>query len=58
MIIRRFAEIPCTANIGFSYDAYDLGMPRVYDSACIGIAFNANSTSTGPTMLSLSIAQG
>lgn len=58
MIIRRFAEIPCTANIGFSYDAYDLGMPRIYDSACIGIAFNANSTSTGPTMLSLSIAQG
>lgn len=57
-IIRRIAEIPCTANGGFSYDALDLGMPRVYDSACLGIMFIPNSTATGPTVLSVKIAQG
>ncbi len=58
MIARRVAELPVNANSGFTYDAYDLGLTRIYDSASLLFAFNANSTSTGPTMLSISLAQG
>lgn len=58
MIVRRLAEIPCTALTAFSYNAVDLGMPRIYDNACLGMAFSANSTATGPLMMSLSLAQG
>jgi len=57
-IVRRIAEIPVTANVGFNFDAYDLGLPRVYDSAAIGIAFEANSTATGPLSMSVTLAQG
>lgn len=57
-IMRRIAEIPCTANIGFAYDAFDLGMPRVYDSASLMIAFFPNSTATGPMVMSVALAQG
>ena len=58
MIVRRLAEIPCTALTAFSYNAVDLGMPRIYDNACLGMAFSANATATGPLMMSLSLAQG
>lgn len=58
MILRRLAEVPCAANVGFAYDAYDLGLPRVYDSASLGIAMVPNSTVTGPTVMSVSLAQG
>ena len=58
MIVREIAAIPCTANVGFLYDAYDLGMPRVYDDACMMVSFSANSTATGPTALTLSLIQG
>ena len=58
MIVRRLAEIPCTTLTAFSYNAVDLGMPRIYDNACLGMAFSANSTATGPLMMSLSLAQG
>jgi hypothetical protein len=58
MIVRRIAEVPINANVGFNYDAYDLGLPRVYDSASIGLAFEANSTTTGPISASLHLAQG
>lgn len=57
-IVREVAAVPCTANVGFMYDAYDLGLPRVYDSACLGVAFSANSTATGPTVMTISLAQG
>lgn len=58
MIARRIAEFPCAANIGFTYDALDLGMPRVYDSASMLVAFVPNSTASGPLSMSLSLAQG
>lgn len=57
-IVREVAAVPCTANVGFMYDAYDLGLPRVYDSACLGVAFSANSTATGPLCMTISLAQG
>ena len=58
MIVRRVAEVPCQANVGFSYNAIDLGMTRVYDSAALGVAFNANSTASGPTQFTITLAQG
>lgn len=58
MIVRRVAELPCTANVGFSYDAYDLGLTRIYDSASLGAAVVSSSTTSGPVMLSISLAQG
>ena len=58
MITRRIAEFPCIANQGFLYDAYDLGMPRVYDDAAIMPIFVPNSTASGPLILSVALAQG
>lgn len=58
MIARRVAEFPCAANVGFTYDALDLGLPRVYDDAAMMIAFVPNSTASGPLSMSLSLAQG
>lgn len=58
MIARRVAEFPCAANIGFTYDALDLGLPRVYDDAAMLVTFVPNSTASGPLSLSASLAQG
>jgi hypothetical protein len=58
IIARRLAEIPCQANQGFLLDSFDLGMPQVYDSACLMAAFSPNSTVSGPLILGVSLAQG
>lgn len=58
MIVRRLAELPIVATTGFLYDAFDLGMPRVYDSACLGMALESASTTTGPLLMTLTLAQG
>lgn len=55
---RRIAEIPCAANVGFKYDAYDLGLPQVYNDACLVPIFVPNSTASGPVFMTLSLAQG
>lgn len=58
MIVRRIAELPIVASTGFIYDSFDLGLPRVYDSACIGMALESASTTTGPLLMTLTLAQG
>lgn len=58
MIARRVAEFPCIANQGFLYDAYDIGMPRVYDNAALMPIFVPNSTASGPLILSVDLVQG
>lgn len=58
MIARRVAEFPVSANIGFTYDAMDVGLPRVYDDAALLVAFIPNSIATGPTTFSMSLPQG
>lgn len=55
---RRVAELPCVANVGFKYDAYALGLPQIYNDACLVPIFFPNSTASGPTVFSLSLAQG
>lgn len=57
-IVRRLAQIPVTANLGFTVDAFTLGMPIVYDNACLGLAFFANSTTTGPLTAVMAIGAG
>lgn len=57
-ILRRVAEVPCVANIPFLYNALDLGMPRVYDSAALMVAFSPNSTASGPVSFTVSLPQG
>lgn len=58
IIARRVAEVPCTANVGFTYDALDLGLPAISNDSALMVAMVPNSTVTGPTALSLSLAQG
>lgn len=58
MIVRRIAEIPVAANVGFLQDAFALGLPRVFDSACIGMSFLPASTSTGILTATAVLAQG
>lgn len=55
---RLVATIPCVANVGFVYDAYALGLPQVYNDACLVPIFFPNSTTTGPTFVDVSLAQG
>ncbi len=55
---KRLAEIPVAANVGFKYDAYDLGLPQVYNDACICPIFIPNSTTSGPVFMTLSLPQG
>ena len=55
---RRVAELPCIANVGFKYDAYALGLTQVSNDACLMPMFFPNSTTTGPTVITLSLPQG
>jgi hypothetical protein len=57
-IMRRVASIPVVANVGFKYDAFDLGMPLISNDAALMIGSQAASTSSGPVQLELILAQG
>ena len=57
-IMRRVASIPCVANVGFKYDAFDLGMPLISNDAALMIGSQAASTSSGPIQLEMILAQG
>jgi hypothetical protein len=39
-------------------DVFDIGMPRVYDSACIAFMVVCSAASTGQLLGSLNIIQG
>ncbi|MBI4935851.1 MAG: hypothetical protein HY828_18370 [Actinobacteria bacterium] len=58
MILRRLATIPVVANVGFKYNAYDLGLPVVSNDAALMIGVQASSTASGPTQLEMILAQG
>ena len=58
-VLRRIAEIPLMiANIGDIYDAFFLGMPQIYDDACIGAMVMCSATTTGIIQGSGRIGQG
>ena len=59
VILRRLIELPLSiAGVAAGGDFAYLGMPRVYDSACIGLFMNTNTTSTGTLSGSQNIIQG
>lgn len=60
VMLKRIAEIPI-AIAGVAPGVYDfaqLGMPRIFDSACLALFMVTNTTSSGTLSGSLSIAQG
>ncbi len=59
-LLRRLATIPCTlANVAAMLDAFQAGMPQVYNSACLAAMFwIAAGTAAPATSGQLSIIQG
>lgn len=59
-ILRRLAMIPCAlANVAQIFDVFMLGMPQVYNSACIAAMFLIGSGTAAPTITGqFSLVQG
>lgn len=59
VIVRRLAEIPFTLiNAGQALDFAALGMPRVYDNACLALAVLCSTTNTGQLQGSVLLGEG
>lgn len=59
VIARRLCEIPVgTANLGAVLDAIACGVPQIYDSSCLALAWLPGASTTGVIQGSLSMAQG
>lgn len=57
-LLRRLAEIPISAaNVGTVLDAIALGLPYVYDDACLAMMVQCSTTSTGALFGSVVIAK-
>lgn len=57
-LLRRLAEIPISAaNVGTVLDAIALGLPEVYDDACLAMMIQASTTSTGAIFGQLHLAK-
>lgn len=58
-LLRRLAEIPITAaNVGAIVNAFDMGLPQVYDDACLAFMVQCSTTSTGILQGSIGFVQG
>lgn len=57
-IMKRVASLPVIANVGFKYDAFDLGMPIISNDAALMVGITAASTTSGPMQMELILAQG
>jgi hypothetical protein len=57
-IMRRVASLPVIANVGFKYDAFDLGMPLISNDAALMVGVQAASTTSGPLQMELVLAKG
>lgn len=58
-ILRRLAEIYVpAANLSMALDAIALGLPRIYDDACLAVMVCNNTSSTGTVVSGLTIAKG
>ena len=58
-ILRRLAEVPLTlANVGVVHDFAALGLPRIYDDACLSMMVLCTTTTTGIFQGSLVIGAG
>jgi len=54
-LMRRLAIIPATANVAQALDAFALGLPEVYDDACLALMVQCSTTSTGVYLGSISL---
>lgn len=58
-IMRRIAEIPISqVNVGMVLDFALMGMPRIYDSACLAMMVLCSTTATGVVQGNIIIGQG
>lgn len=58
-LLRRIAEVPIQlANVGDILDVFFLGMPRVYDDACLAFMVMCSATNTGIIQGSFLLGQG
>jgi len=58
-LLRRIAEIPLMiANVGDIFDAFFLGMPQIYDDACLAFMVMCSTTTTGVIQGSFKAGQG
>lgn len=58
-LVRKLTEVSCPAAWNTSVaDPFALGMPRIYDNACLAFATYSTSTSVGPIVGELTIAKG
>jgi hypothetical protein len=58
-LVRRIAEIPLMlANVAQAFDAFSLGLPRIYDGSCLALMVQCSTTNTGLIQGSLALAQG
>jgi hypothetical protein len=58
-LLRRIAEIPINVtNMAQVHDAFALGMPRIYDSACLAMMVMCSTTNTGVMQGAVSLVQG
>lgn len=58
-LLRRIAEIPLmTINVGYSMDFAELGLPRIYDNACLAFMVMCTTTNTGIMQGSMKVVQG
>lgn len=58
-LLRRLAEIPITAaNVGAIVNAFDQGLPQVYDDACLAFMVQCSTTSTGILQGAVNFVQG
>jgi len=59
VMLRRVADVPlAVAGVSGGSDFAALGMPQVFDNACVFMLMNTNSTSTGTLSGSAALVQG
>ena len=59
VLLRRLADIPMPiVGVAGILNAFALGLPRVYNDACIAMMVNSNSTTSGTIAGSFKLAQG
>lgn len=57
-LVRRITTLGVTANTEQDVDVFGLGMPRIYDNACLAFMGLSTTTSVGPILGGLSVIQG
>lgn len=58
-LLRRLAELPnILVNVGYSMDFAEVGMPQIYDNACISMMVLCSTTNTGIIQGTFRVGQG